>query len=165
MAGGLLMGSQPEKFLVPALEEVFRPGGVAFDSPSSGAALANFFVVANSVSERAKVVGQAVNQFRESLGELFSPLYRIDVTIIDEMERKLRVDFEGMISTGQVIAHSFDIALPTAEMFITAARARHAGDVAGRSSLSVPSVKKKRLKSATEKRPPPQIRRKPTPAT
>jgi hypothetical protein len=112
-----------KKFLVPAMEELFRPSGFSAHNTAAGLPLTSFFLVP-SPSVRAQVVDQAVKEFRESLGQFLSPLCRLDVVVLDKAERVLRVDFEGMVSNRQVLSHTFEVSLPTPELLWRKARAR-----------------------------------------
>ena len=97
-------------WLKAAIEVALRlPQNPSLGNGIWGSGLPRFFEVPENYDERLKLV-RSVNSFRP----FFSPLYRLDVQVLDPLTRKLQTDLEGRLFDGQVVHWTFETAYPGA---------------------------------------------------
>lgn len=107
------------------LEMVFSVD-VRFPVMTSIAPLRRFFELPLGSAARLTLVREAVNAFRQAYGQDFSPLYCVDVSVVDEIDGRLRVVFEG-----GALKHSFEVDVATTAMIVARIR-NNPKPVAGR---------------------------------
>jgi hypothetical protein len=92
-----------------ALEVTLRlPEDSALGNRGYGSTLGNVFSVSSDYDSRLKVIKAAVSKIVETHGVYFAPLYKCDVTILDERTRRLRVEVEGRIAGGADVTWPFE---------------------------------------------------------
>ena len=77
-----------------------------------GTPLCSFFDVPMNCDARLKYVRSAVSVLQQQHGHFFRPLYKVDVTVLEEADRRLRVDVEGRVRDGAVVDWHFEFSLP-----------------------------------------------------